>query len=247
MMSDVLTVAWKEWKELLSWHSQGARGRGGLNILIMLVVFGVVLPLQTGAEWVTSPLILLSWAWVPLLLVSSVIAQAFAGERERHTLETLLSTRLSDSSILLGKIAAAVVYGWGLAMLSLIVGLITINIAFAKGGLLIYPVEIALGGVVLTWLVASTVAAAGTLVSLHASTVRQAQQTLSMASFVIVFGAVYGVKVLPGEWQAAVNNALMGSGLVQIVLVASIVLVVATGILIAVSLGRFQRTRLILD
>jgi len=246
-MSDILTVAWKEWKEMLSLRSSGTRGRGGLSMLITVAVFGVVLPLQTGAEWVASPLILLSWAWVPLLLVSSVIAQAFAGERERHTLETLLSTRLSDRSILLGKIVAAVAYGWGLTMLSLIAGVITINVAFGEGSLLFYPAEIAVGGVVLTFLVASTVAAAGTLVSLHASTVRQAQQTLSVASLVMVFGSVYGVQALPAEWQAAFAKALMGSSLSSILLIASAVLLVVTGILTAIGVGRFQRTRLILD
>ncbi|NLG49749.1 MAG: ABC transporter permease, partial [Chloroflexi bacterium] len=185
-MNDILTVAWKEWKELLSWRSSGERGRGGLSMLIMVAVFGVVLPWQMGTDWVESPLALLSWAWVPILLVSSVIAQAFAGERERHTLETLLSTRLSDKAILLGKILAAVTYAWGLTMVSLIVGLVTINVAFGEGRLILYPVEIAVGGAVLTLLVASTVAAAGTLVSLHASTVRQAQQTLSIVSIVLV-------------------------------------------------------------
>lgn len=246
-MSDILAVAWKEWKELLSWRSSGARGRGGVSILIMVVVFGVVLPLQTGAEWVTSSLSLLSWAWVPILLVSSVIAQAFAGERERHTLETLLSTRLSDRAILLGKILAAVAYAWGLTMLSLVVGLITINVAFGEGRLLLYPARIAIGGTVLTLLVASTVAAAGALVSLRASTVRQAQQTLSVVSLVLVFGSVYGIQALPVEWQSALAKALVGSSISRILLVASAILVVATGVLIAIGLKRFQRTRLILD
>ena len=37
-----------------------------------------------------------------------MIADGIPGERERHTLETLLASRLSDRSILLGKVMAAV-------------------------------------------------------------------------------------------------------------------------------------------
>ena len=35
------------------------------------------------------------WMWFSLLLVINVVADSFAGERERHTLETLLASRLS--------------------------------------------------------------------------------------------------------------------------------------------------------
>ena len=73
----------------------------------MIAVFGVFLPLQNGASWVTSPITMVYWAWMPLMLVTGVIADSFAGERERHTLETLLASRLPDRAILLGKVAAA--------------------------------------------------------------------------------------------------------------------------------------------
>jgi len=109
-MPDVLTVAWKEAKEFgrPGWHLKGGR----LSMIIMFVVFGVFLPLQSGDRWVTSPVTMLYWAWVPLMLVTGFIADSFAGERERHTLETLLASRLPDRAILFGKVAAAVAYGW---------------------------------------------------------------------------------------------------------------------------------------
>ncbi len=96
-MSDVLTVAWKEVKELFA---MGGNLKGGrLGMIIMIAVFGVVLPLNTGAEWVTSPVTVAYWAWVPLMLVTGLIADSFAGERERRTLETLLASRLPDRAI----------------------------------------------------------------------------------------------------------------------------------------------------
>ena len=72
--------------------------RGGRFSLVILVgVFGVFLPLQSGAEWVQSPATVFYWGWVPLMLVGGAVADSFAGERERHTLETLLASRLPDA------------------------------------------------------------------------------------------------------------------------------------------------------
>lgn len=86
MTADILTMMWKEWKEILNWG--GRRGR--LGIVLFVVVFGVALPWQMGRAWIASPIALAYWAWVPLFMVTTVTADAFAGERERHTLETLL-------------------------------------------------------------------------------------------------------------------------------------------------------------
>ena len=102
MIRDMLTVARKEWKESL-FSGSGLKG-GRMGILVMLVVFGVVLPANSGLAWITSPALLVAWAWVPLMLISGVVADSFAGERERHTLETLLASRLSDESIWRGEL-----------------------------------------------------------------------------------------------------------------------------------------------
>jgi ABC-2 type transport system permease protein len=101
---------------------RGSLRGGWLGLVIFVAVFGILLPLQSGRGWVESPTGLAVWAWVPFLLVSSVVADSFAGERERHTLETLLASRLPDRAILFGKLATAVGYGWGFALLSLSTG-----------------------------------------------------------------------------------------------------------------------------
>lgn len=127
MTRDILTVMWKEWKELL-WAGGLLRG-GRVSLLIMLAIFGVFLPYQTGRAWVESAAPLFYWAWLPLMLVAGVVADSFAGERERHTLETLLASRLPDRAILVGKLAAAVTYGWGLVLAMLGLSLVTVNVA----------------------------------------------------------------------------------------------------------------------
>jgi len=91
---------------------------------IPLAILGIYLPWQNGPEWARTPLLPAALSWLPLLLVGALVADSFAGERERKTLETLLASRLSDRAILLGKIAALVSYGWGLALSSLVLSLL---------------------------------------------------------------------------------------------------------------------------
>ena len=225
----------------------GLRG-GKLGLLIFVGVFGIYMPLQSGPEFVSSPVSLIYWAWVPFLLVSSVIADSFAGERERHTLETLLASRLSDRAILFGKIAAAIAYGWGLTLGCILLGLGTVNIAYGKEHLLLYPTAIAIGIVVLPFLLAGLASGMGVLVSLRASTVRQAQQAFSMG-FLVLFIPLFLIPVLPEDWKMSVAQAVMATNLNLNAVLAVVVAVVALldiG-LVAVALARFQRARLILD
>ncbi len=244
-MADVLTVAWKEMKELLVLGGSVKGGR--LGMILMIAVFGVFLPLQHGADWVDSPITMVYWAWVPLMLVTGFIADAFAGERERHTLETLLASRLPDRAILFGKVAAAVGYGWGYMIVMFLCGLITVNVAFRTGGLLLYPwvfIAAALGGGLLT---ATLAASAGVLVSLRASTVRQAAQTLSIGIMLLIFVPAFGLPALPKAWRASLVARATTLSLHQWVALVCVILVAADALMLALAMARFKRARLILD
>jgi ABC-2 type transport system permease protein len=243
MTRDAVTVMWKEWKEILS--AGGSRGR--LGVLLFAGVFGIVLPLQMGRAWVESPMMLAYWGWVPLFLVISVVADSFAGERERHTLETLLASRLSDRAVLFGKIASAVGYGVGITWTSLLLGLITANIAHGHGELLIYSPVVGFGILTLSLLGAGLAATAGVLVSLRASTVRQAQQTLNISVMVGFFVLVLGVRALPREWEAALFGTVTAMGLSSVIGLVVLVLVIIDAVLLAAAMAKFRRTQLIVD
>ena len=117
MFTDIYTIIRKEWKEIFL-QKGGMRG-GLLSQVIILALLGVFLPLQNGPEWLTSPAAALAWLWLPVMLTMNMVAEAFAGERERHTLETLLASRLSDRAILFGKMAASILYGFAIAVLTI--------------------------------------------------------------------------------------------------------------------------------
>ncbi|OAT79346.1 ABC transporter permease [Desulfotomaculum copahuensis] len=245
MISDIYTVIWKEWKESLL--RRGSRRGGVFGIIIILAVFGAFLPWQMGRFWLQSPVTLFYWVWVPLFLVINVIADAFAGERERHTLETLLASPLSDRAILLGKAGAAIGYGWGVALIGLLLGLVTVNLAAGHGRLLFYSPLTGLGSAGLSLLGSGLAAGAGVLLSLRAATVRQVQQTLSIGLMVLVFVPIFVVNALPAGWKAHLFKTMTAAGVTRIVLYAAVVLLVLDLVLLAAGIARFKRARLILD
>lgn len=243
-MSDVQTVVWKEWRELL--RMSGTRKGAIMRHLFSVAVIGVLWPWQFGLPFVQSALGVVMTAMTALMYVAGAAPDAFAGERERHTLETLLASRLSDRSILLGKIVAMIEYGCVTALVMLIIGLITVNVVHGKGQLLLFSPTQILTAIVFTPLASGLMASIGIHVSLRAKTVKQAQQTLSTAVLVLLIVPAIAFPTVPQSWQSAVietlrgpNKALLAGGIALGMLAIQIVLFM-------VAAARFRRGRLIL-
>ncbi len=249
MITDIVTVMRKDLTEFIFQRSAGRSAlRGGwFSLLLMLAVFGIFIPLQTGPDWIESPAIMLYWAWVPLFLAAGVTADAIAGERERRTLETLLASRLSDMAILLGKILAAIAYGWGFSVLALVASTVTVNVANWNGSLRLYPASTLVGGLVISLLASALAAIAGTLVSLRSATVRQAAQTTSIAIMLVLFIPMFGLQALPDPYKQRLIALINITNVTQAVLAASLVLLVLDVALLGIARARFQRPKLILD
>jgi ABC-2 type transport system permease protein len=245
MIQDILTVAGKELREILTFGGD-ARGRSKYSLLILVGIFGVFFPLQSGREWVTSPMSIMVWGWMPFLWVSGIVADLFAGERERHTLEALLATRLSDQAILFGKLLAAVAYGFTLTWVIMLASLVTINIGFSQDGLLFYPFEMTLGALVFSLLVSGLSGSIGVLVSLRAGSVRQAQQLMS-AGMLVLFLPFMLLQFIPKGWLDTVGNMLENIQPVQVAVWIAVVLLAVEVIMIAIAKRLFQRNKLILD
>ena len=244
MIADILTVAWKELREMLMFGD--SRGRSKLSLLVILLIFGIVIPLQSGREWVTSPISAMVWAWMPYMWVYSVVADSFAGERERHTLEALLATRLSDRAILFGKLLAALAYGFSLTWAILLVSLVTINVAVRGSGLLLFSPIMMVGAFVFSILVSGLAASIGVLVSLRAGSVRQAQQWMSFGMLILFLPFMF-IQFIPRTWLESFGNTLIHTNPVQIAVWVVVVLSVVETILMAIAMRLFQRSKLILD
>ncbi len=244
MLIDILTIIQKELKELLFQRGQGRSST--VRLLIFVGVFGILLPFQNGIEGIQSPTSLAFWAWIPYLLVSGVTADTFAGERERHTLETLLASRLSDRAILFGKLAAVVAYGWGITLAAILMSLVTVNLAYWQGTLTLYPP--ALFAVILTvsLLIALFAAGLGIAISLRSPTARAAQQTMSVIMFVLLI-PLFALSFLPKDILASFDSFLLGLSLPQIMAGLIFILLVFDVGLLAYALSQFRRAKLITD
>jgi ABC-2 type transport system permease protein len=242
---DVLTVAWKEWSEL---RDQIVRpSRGGISVLVAVAVLGIFLPLQLGEMWLSSPLMLIYWPVLASGMVSTLIADAFAGERERHTLEALLATRLPDSAILLGKVLAAVTYGVAFTAIYLVVGYLALALRHQGPGMLPIPWGHFGAIAVMVMLACAALAGAGVFVSLRAATVRQAQQTLGIAMMILFMGPFFVLQALSGEARLRLLARLTSIGAGRLALWGAAGLAMLAIVLNALALARFRRGRLSLD
>ena len=178
---DILSVAWKERRMLFRYR--GGRMRFALTMLSP-VLLAFYASWSTGIRWVEFPVPAVPSVLIAVLAVIIVIPESFAGERERHTLETLLSTRLSDSSIVFGKMMVAMVLAMTLVAIVLLLGLITVNIFHYDGEILLYTLPNLIFCLFLCVVASTMVTAIGVLISLRSETVQEATQTLAGAILV---------------------------------------------------------------
>ncbi len=240
MLTDLWTVIWKEWKELFFRRVVSREDTWG--VVIAVGTLGIFPLLGVGRSWLESPLVLVFAAWIPFSLTANVIADSFAGERERHTLETLLATRLSDHAILFGKVCTGASYGLGLTVLILLLQLLAINLAFPSGRLMIYSPTIAAASLALSLVGSLLPVGIGVFFSLRASSVRAAQQLLGSAGAGFLLVPLVAYKALPA----------LGVNLLQLDVTSTVVFVIGglailDALLLLAAMRRFQRTRLIVD
>jgi ABC-2 type transport system permease protein len=240
MMREIGVVMRKELKEM---GVEGGGRRGRLTPIIGVVVAGIVLPLNFGVRYALPETMMAMGVILPVLFVLPIVADTFAGERERHTLETLLATRLPDRAILFGKVGAIVSYAFALSIVALILGVVTVNVANPEARPLLAPAMTYVTTLVEIILAATLMTGIGVLISLGAPTVRQAQQRFSMVLLVpMLIPAV--VSGMPAGLRESLREAL-GSGRITAPQLLMAILLVLNGVVLGISTQRFQRSRLI--
>jgi ABC-2 type transport system permease protein len=243
MIEDILTVMWKESKSIFRY--QGSRIRF-LLVLMTPVLLAVVLPWQWGAEWVQQvPSVILS-ILIPVVIVGVTVPDSFAGERERHTLGTLLASRLPDRAILIGKLTVSIVFAWVVTVVVLLASLITVNIAHGEGELILYTPVVAFADLSLSFLAAVLFAATGVLISMRAKTVQQAAQVL-MSIFLVPAMLLQLVGfVFMTQFRDLIDRIVSQDGRQLLAVVLAVLVVLAAGMLIA-AVATFRRSRLVLS
>jgi ABC-2 type transport system permease protein len=180
---------------------------------------------------------------VPALLVGVMIPDSFAGERERHTLDTLLASRLPDRAILFGKLVTPVVVGWGAALLCVFLSLVIVNVAHGEGEFLFFTPPIALGSLALSFLVATSMAGAGVLISQRAATVQEAAQKL----LAFVFMPAIVVQMAPLLFRDQIGDVIRAVDGLQLLIIVVAALAAIDVVVFVAAMARFQRARLQVD
>jgi len=237
--ADMGAVMWKERKSILRFR--GSRSRLMLTMLspILLATF---FPWQWGPEWLSQVPPLVMAFIVPAILVGLTVPDSFAGERERHTLQTLLASRLPDRAILWGKLVVSLLFGWGVTLCMMLITLLVLNTAFWDGQLLLYTLPIGLGSVVLSFISASLIGGLGVLLSLRSETAQEAAQKLM--GFIMVPAILLQVVFFAFQDRAVqVIETVNGPRLLVIVLGVMLALDV---VIMLLAMRSFRRSRLAL-
>jgi len=246
MTKDILTVIWKERKGLLRFNSN--RWKSFLALIIPIAMFGIIFPIQFRDEWLSSYWSVAVSLVTPILLIASTIAESFAGERERHTLETLLASRLPDQAILLGKLFTSMLFGWGVTLFLLLISLGMVNGLEWEGHFRFYSPTIFWSNMAISLLVVGLVSNLGILLSLRSPTVQNAAQMIMLLLFMPLLLLQAVAFLLPSFIPVEpIKAALEKLDVDTIILIVSIVLLIVNIGFFLGARARFKRSRLILS
>ncbi len=232
MITDARTIAGKEFREIVAQRS-GAKGqRAFWRTAVIPMLIGIVFGLQTAGG--SKGFAVFPIGFFAMMTSAGMVIDAIAGERERHTLETLLASPASDTAILVGKIAAVVGYAWALALLQLAaVDATSIAIGHTLSIALVLTVA------ALSAFEAVLAAGFGVQLSMRAPTVRSAARKLGVLSFVLVI-PVSLLNVLVVSERGHDHYALL-------VVASFLGLAALDAAMLWLARARFRRGRLLLD
>lgn len=247
MIADIRTMIWKESRSLLRY--QGRRGQLAVSLLTPLLV-SILFPIQFGLDWAEGYFSLFVGVAIPLLIVGITVPDAIAGERERHTLETLLASRLPDQAILLGKVLISVLSGWVGTLMVFAFSLLVLNLRHADGQIIFYRPAVFLAQMASSLAMSLVVAGLGVLISMRAPTVQIAQQNLftslmvpmMLAGFIPIIFMLLGPAQDKLKFLRTVITNIKADQVVWIVI--GVLILIDAGLIVA-GLTRFKRERLV--
>jgi ABC-2 type transport system permease protein len=245
MIEDVQTVMWKEIREIVA--MQGTAKGGIVRFVLAFGLMSIYFPVSMGRAFVEQPMFLFFYIWFPMFMGIGIVLDSFAGERERHTLETLLASRLSDRAIFSGKLISGVLYSYAMTLLFIVLGLAVVNIAYWNGQVLMFSPTILAFALVAALLVDTLFGAIGVLISLRAPTVRQGSETLMVVIIALAAVPFALYLVLPKDLKSSLLDWLVTTDATIVGLVGLAVLALACLVALYVAMLNFRRSKLILE
>jgi ABC-2 type transport system permease protein len=239
MYNDLITMAWKEMK--VQFRGKTKKNNYLRQIIAPIFLSGII-PITWGPDWVNEfPALIIAFI-TPALIIGVMIPDSFAGERERHTLDTLLASRLPDRAILFGKIIMPFLIGWGAALVLTLISLVVVNLAHTENGILLFTPSISAGIVFLSFLSASLTSSGGILTSLAASSTQEAAQKLM--SFVLIPAVV--LQIVPLLFQDQIGLIIKALNGYQFMIALGGILLIVDMIILMLAMKKFSRSEMYL-
>ncbi len=253
MLNHIWQIFIKEWEDFQSSFFSLANFQvGAFTVLVMCAAVGIYLPIELGATWIDSPIMLLSFiVIIPMSMIAFISPNSFVGERIAKTLEPLLATPARNFSILIGKTGMSVIFGWGVALVNMLVGLIVVNIFHSDGEALLYPIDLLIMMVLGSLLFSIFISVAGMNSSLYSATILEAQNKLGMALlipfFIPLFMFAFAIGPLfPKNWDFVIVNLSNYFNAINLLSILFWLFLIVDLLLFMVVLIRFDRERLIM-
>jgi hypothetical protein len=162
--------------------------RQALVILVVVAVFGILVPLYKGFGFL-DPRIIAAYACLALLFVAPASAELAA-----------VQGPTAPPSAIFGRIALIVAWGWGVTLLILATAMVTLTLMARRGGLLVPPLGFL--AAVLTFSLSGSIAIAelGALLTRRFSAAG-VKNILRIGFFAILLALIFGSRVLPDRVQ----------------------------------------------
>lgn len=158
--------------------------RQALIILIVVVAFGILVPLYKGFGFLDARIIA-AYACLALLFVAPASAEIAASQEKGATALAVLA-----------KSTVIVAWGWGITVLILASAIVTLNVVHWRGAFAAPPLGFTASVLIFSWSASMMVAMFGALLARRFSA-GVIKNILRTAFLVILLGLVFGARVLP--------------------------------------------------
>jgi ABC-type Na+ efflux pump permease subunit len=177
----------------------------------------------------------------------TIALESFVGEKERGTLEILLSTPATDRELFQAKLIACLLISIGLGLLFGVTGTVGVTLMARSYGL-----SVPLGLLAQTWgyslalliVVSLTFASLGVIISSRVSTVKAGAQLFTivfMLLIVLSFVAASLVRAYGGARLKGVATALLHMPMWQIAALALLAVIALNWVLLSIAIRTFNR------
>src|SRR5271165_652779 len=196
---------------------RGFMAKQALLILGIVAIFGICLPWYKGLDFL-DPVIIAAYALLAVFFVAPASAEAFAGRNP------------TPRSEILRRSGTLLAYGWGIALMVLAAGLISVNFKMWHGHALM-PKTSFLVAVLLLGLTLSAVVIAISAILARRMTARTIKGILRLAFLAILIAVGFGNRLLPDQTRYRIGDQLTTEGIQRWAFSGSLVLAIAAALM----------------